>query len=93
MKKRNVEAVEEKPKKTVVKLRYFIFNMSEEGHLTAPKYNDYGSIGNCFDSYGGYGSIEEASLAIVKFHEKDEYSCGHKYVILPIATVEQEDAQ
>lgn len=82
---------EEKPKKIVSTVRYFVFKMSDEGHLSTPKYNDYGSVCDCFDTYDGYESIEGANQAIVKYHEKDTRFYGEKYVILPIAKVKSED--
>lgn len=54
-------------------IRWFIKDISSEGHLVDAKEHDYGSIYNVFD-YNGYASIEDAQEALVSYARQENNS-------------------
>lgn len=74
--KKRVKVVPPKLERAVEKeIRWFIKDISREGHLVDPEERDYGDSYNPFDGYHGYSTMEDAQDAVVQYAsgENSEY--------------------
>ena len=74
--KKRVKVVPPKLERAVEKeIRWFIKDISADGHLVDPVHRDYGDTYNPFD-YHGYSTMEDAQDAMVQYassENDDEY--------------------